>query len=174
MKDHVFGNMLQRLSNLFGEPKTNNTETKEQYLEEYSKQLEEFSSEELQYATDQLVNRYQYKTWPTVAECIMAAQVARKKLNATGDGVPMADVPGTGWRLDQNGKKWFRIQSGSNEFMTWMKYLRQNGQGQYADYIRTKAHYTFVPGPDPVVSGKIHLAYLASGNTKSKSKGVYA
>lgn len=175
MKNHVFENMLQRLSNIFGEPKTEDTETTEQYLEEYSKQLEEFSEKELQAATNDLINKHHYKSWPTVAECVNAAKLARQKLNTSGEGeLPLSDVKRTGWCVDQNGKKWFRIQLGSTEFMTWMKYLRQNGYGDYANYLRVKEHYTFVPGPDPQVSGRTHLAFLATNNTKPKGKGNYA
>lgn len=101
-------------------------------------------------------------------------------------GHPDADVAGTGWRRAGDGKTWYRIERGPDEYRTWMaarsagqrvslseyiamsavtpfghwmRFLRQCGRSRFADTVAMLGH-TFVPGPSPAESGPAFLAHL--------------
>lgn len=82
------------------------------------------------------------------------------------ENLPSADVKGTGWRVSENsGRKWYRIERGSPEFVNWMKFFRLNGKQSFANFVLKYGH-TFVMGPDPLSGsyGNQQLAYMASQN----------
>lgn len=148
--------MLRRIGCVFGFPKA---EDMNEFYKEYYFLLSDFSESEIKEATDELMRSHKYKNWPTVAECLMTVVKARNKL-AMKDGIPPADVKGTGWRISENtGKKWYRIERGSREFLEWCKYYRINGQQNLSNFIM-KHGYSFVSGEEPTQHGPAMLAYL--------------
>lgn len=73
-----------------------------------------------------------------------------------------ADAKGTGWRVSgKTGKRWFRIEKGSEEFDQWMKFYKSHGRSDLASVIQ-KYGYTFVFGPSPLQHGSAQLTYLNS------------
>lgn len=148
--------MLGRLGRVFGMPKADNEGNG---LKEYLIVLSDFSGSELKEAADDIIKTHTYNCWPTVAECLKAAIKARNSL-ATQNGIPSANVKGTGWRIsDLTGKKWYRIERGSKEFLEWCKYYRINGQQNLSNFIMRHG-YSFVLGEDPTQHGPAMLAYL--------------
>lgn len=85
------------------------------------------------------------------------------------EGIPSADVRGTGWRVSgSSGRKFFRIENGSTEFLAWMQFYRKNGKQDLANYILKSAGFTFVVGPSPQQFGDMQLAFLNQSQGGSK------
>lgn len=148
--------MLKRFGHIFGLPKE---EDINDFFKEYYLLLSEFSASEIKEATDEIMKTHKYKSWPTVAQCLQAVVKARNNL-AMKDGIPPANVKGTGWRIsEKTGKQWFRIERGSREFLEWVKYYRTSGQQNLSNLIM-KHGYSFVLGEDPSQHGPAMLNYL--------------
>jgi hypothetical protein len=154
---------VERLSAVYGPPKTENVE---QFAREYSKALDGFTAEELRAASDALLMGRKFSSWPTIAECMDAASLARKALNLAADGKE-ADVKGTGWRVSSSGKRWFRIERGSKDYDAWLKFYRDNGRSKLAKVI-DKDGVSFVSGQSPAEHGGAMLAYLDDNRPKER------
>lgn len=79
----------------------------------------------------------------------------------TNENLPDANEPGTGWRISStSGRKWFRIQQGSEEFTEWMKFYQARGKQNLANFIMKSGGYTFVLGPSVADFGASQIALL--------------
>lgn len=77
------------------------------------------------------------------------------------ENLPEANVPGTGWRISSSsGRKWFRIEKGSPEFLEWMKFYRAAGKQNLANFIMKSGGFTFVAGPSVKEFGGAQIAFL--------------
>jgi len=88
MTSHAFSAMLERLLLMYGAPETDDAEA---YLGEYARQLRNYSVDELSRATDIIFRSRRFKTWPTIGECIQAAEEAREQLKEKHPSTPYAD-----------------------------------------------------------------------------------
>lgn len=84
------------------------------------------------------------------------------------EGIPSADVKGTGWRVSgSSGRRWYRIEKGSPDFEQWKSFYRKNGKADFAAVI-DKCGYSFVLGPSPMQHGDMQLAFLNQAQSGSK------
>lgn len=153
---------VERLAAVFGPPKTENLPD---FAREYAKALSDFSGEELRAAADAVLVSRKFSAWPTIAECVEACTHARRALNLAKDGAD-AGQKGTGWRVSDSGKRWYRIERGSKEFATWQKFFVDHGRTGFADLMGMSG-FTFVPGPSPIEHGSAMLVYLDANKPKS-------
>ena len=72
--DHVKP-FLRRLTIVFGQPKTEDTES---FLSEYARVLKKFSAPELDAGIDRLLTQHRIRSFPTIAECSNAIYEAAK------------------------------------------------------------------------------------------------
>lgn len=158
---------VDRLGAVFGPPKT---EDLTQFAREYAKALSDFSADELGAAADGILLSRKYSAWPTIAECIDACTASRRVLALAKDGSD-ASQKGTGWRVSDSGKRWFRIERGTKEFDAWMKFYRDCGRGRFAAVAKATG-CTFVPGPSPIEHGPAMLAYLDANKPKSMGEAA--
>lgn len=80
--------MLERLGLIYGEPDVDNVP---EFLMEYARQLRNYTSEELSKATDHILRTRKFKTWPTIGECVEAADMAREQLRERHPARPPVD-----------------------------------------------------------------------------------
>jgi len=88
MTSHAFPAMLERLLLMYGAPETDDAEA---YLGEYARQLRNYTVDELSRATDIIFRSRRFKTWPTIGECIQAAEEAREQLKEKHPATPYSD-----------------------------------------------------------------------------------
>lgn len=62
---------LRRLTVIYGMPKS---DTADAFYQEYRDALSRFSAENLERAADRILQTHKYRSWPTIAECIDAAE----------------------------------------------------------------------------------------------------
>lgn len=75
------------------------------------------------------------------------------------ENLAAADARGTGWRVSSSGRKWFRIEKGSDEFTEWCKFYRYSGKSDLAAVIE-KMGFSFVFGPFPQQHGAAQMMFL--------------
>ena len=80
--------MLERLGLIYGDPDVSNLP---EFLMEYARQLRNYTSEELARATDHILRTRKFKTWPTIGECVEAADLAREQLRERHPAKPRVD-----------------------------------------------------------------------------------
>ena len=73
--DEFFG----RLNAVYGDPKTENVSG---FLAEYTRMLGRYTKAELDKAADKILTRHKIRTWPTIPECVEAAEDARSVFQA--------------------------------------------------------------------------------------------
>lgn len=79
---------------------------------------------------------------------------------SNAEGIPAADVKGTGWRISgSSGRKWYRIERGSKEFSEWVKFYRHRGKQDFANTIMHLG-YSFVVGPSPTEHGAAQIHFM--------------
>ena len=66
---------FKRLLSIYGPPKTSDQQG---FIAEYIKALGGFSPEVLERACNQIIRENQYKSWPTISECLKAASIAKR------------------------------------------------------------------------------------------------
>lgn len=94
VRDH----MLDRLWNVFGEPKS--VHDFEAFINEYVTALGRYEARDLQEGTDLIFRSLRVKSWPTIKECIDATRSAanerwkaeRKAAEGAGKALPKDDV----------------------------------------------------------------------------------
>lgn len=72
--------VLKRLTVMYGPPKTDNAAA---FFDEYKRAMHGASDEVLERAADTLLRTNQYKSWPTIAECLKAVGRAQRDLQAS-------------------------------------------------------------------------------------------
>jgi len=80
--------MLERLLLVYGAPESDNPSA---YMEEYARQLRNYRADELSRATDNLLRTRKFKTWPTIGECVEAADFAREQLREKHPAKPTGE-----------------------------------------------------------------------------------
>lgn len=71
---HVYEAMLSRFAMLCDAPEVPN---KAAFMAEYARILRGYSAAELSEATDRVLRTRRYKTWPSIADCVAAAEDVR-------------------------------------------------------------------------------------------------
>ena len=72
--------LLDRLSAVYGRPKE--TDDIAGFTREYERAVQNYTESELDEAAAFLLRTRKYKTWPTVGECVTAAEQARQSIRA--------------------------------------------------------------------------------------------
>jgi hypothetical protein len=62
------------------------------FMAEYAKILKGYSADELTGATDRILRTRRYKTWPSIADCVAAAEDAREGKRHRQPAPPIADT----------------------------------------------------------------------------------
>lgn len=88
MTSPAFPAMIERLLLMYGTPDVDDVES---YLTEYARQLRNYSVDELSRGTDIILRSRKFKTWPTIGECIHAAEEAREQLREKHPASPTVD-----------------------------------------------------------------------------------
>lgn len=70
MNQNVQKLVLARFSALYGAPQAENAEA---FVGEYHRALKGYTSDALTFAADRVISRNTYRAWPTVGECVEAA-----------------------------------------------------------------------------------------------------
>lgn len=73
--------LVKRLAIIFGEPKT---EDPEGFLSEYANATRGVEKDILNAAADVIIKQRKFRTWPTVAECLDAIDLAKKMVVSKG------------------------------------------------------------------------------------------
>jgi hypothetical protein len=73
--------LVKRLAIIFGEPKT---EDPEGFLFEYANAFKGIPTHILDSAADVIIKQRKYRSWPTVAECLEAVDMAQRQTVAKG------------------------------------------------------------------------------------------
>ena len=68
--------MLARLITVYGLPKE--AENANAFMAEYTRHLDKYVTSELEEASDRLLAKRKYKTWPTIRECLDALEDVRR------------------------------------------------------------------------------------------------
>lgn len=85
----TFGDaMLHRFVLVYGAPDSNDPSA---FMAEYARQLRNYTIAEISRATDHILRTRKYKTWPTIGECVEAADLAREQLRERHPAKPNVD-----------------------------------------------------------------------------------
>jgi hypothetical protein len=75
---NVLSIMIARFMTLYGEPKTDDLNS---FMAEYDTAMSGMSPDVLKAATDMLVRRTMWRTWPTVGSCVATCTEAANRIN---------------------------------------------------------------------------------------------
>lgn len=123
----VKANMLDRLWNIFGEPKALDLES---FANEYVKALHRFDAQQLSEGCDELFRTMKFTKWPTPSECIAACNTAAKAIYRMQNKRHPTASPGASRSRVQS----FNILTVNDlQFGHWIVHFRESGRNDIAD-----------------------------------------